>query len=215
MSYSTAAYTTGGTGSTMTTTATTSSTWYTTPNSTTVWVTDDQTVGSLAPDHGRIREVRIPVPVKDLVVGKSYDLPDGAKLSIDAHGNYTIHDAAAKVVYKANRIREFNPYVNASDLLEDFIRDMGQYGVRQSELLGLPVNVFIHWLILKAAQRDGDEARVPSPQAVLPKREIRCLCCGRFLPRTMLQRRIFFCTPDHMTRYASRPVAALPAPVAA
>jgi hypothetical protein len=203
-------YSTGGTYTTATTTMWTP----TTSTASTLYYTDDS-IGSITPTYGqKVREVHIPVPVRDLVPGKQYDLPDGAVLSLDAHGNYTIVDHAAKVIYKANRIREFNPYINASDLLEDFIRDMGQHGVRQSELLGLPVNIFIHWLILKAAEKDGDDLKdVTPPQRLLSqRRHTRCLCCGRYLPHHKLDHSIFFCSPDHLSRYSQRLTPALPAP---
>ena len=89
---------------------------------------------------------------------------------MSAGGNYSIEDDHARVVYKANRIREFNPYVSASDLLEEFIKFLGVAGVLQREVLNMPINVFIHWLIYKAAERDGDEVRdVPEPLSVIPR----------------------------------------------
>ena len=48
---------------------------------------------------------------------KEIELPDGAKLIVDAAGNYRIEDKDAKVTYKANRIREFSPHLNASDMV--------------------------------------------------------------------------------------------------
>ena len=225
MSVSTAGYMTfgslGGTSAATTTTSvtvsSTSSTWWYTPatSGTTVYVPDDSYGVNHLPNHDKVRVVHVPVDITQLKPGKAYDLPDGGKVMLDDHGNYRIEDQNAKVIYKANRLREFNPYVNASDLLEDFIRDMKQFDVRQSELLGLPVNVFIHWLILKAAERDGDAINTPPPQAVLPKRDVRCLCCGRFLPRRLLERRVYFCAPDHLSRYLGRLAPALPAPLTA
>jgi hypothetical protein len=85
-----------------------------------------------------------------------YRMPDGSKISVDASGNYQIDDKSAKVIYKANRIREFNPYVSASDLLEKFIEEAGRMGVEQTRMLKLPVEAFINWLVREAAKRDGD-----------------------------------------------------------
>lgn len=100
-------------------------------------------------------------------------LPDGSLLHLDRHGNYSIEDDHAKVVYKANRVREFNPYINASDLLEQFIKFLATVGVLQKEVLEVPINVFIHWLVYKAAERDGDEVKdTPKPVDVLPQRFI-------------------------------------------
>jgi hypothetical protein len=85
-----------------------------------------------------------------------YVMPDGSTLHVDPYGNYKVLDQDAKVTYKANRIREFNRFINASELLEDFIRYVGTQGVTQIEVLDLPVNAFIHWLIWQAALKDGD-----------------------------------------------------------
>src|ERR1700758_1179374 len=51
-----------------------------------------------------------------------YVMPDGSTLKVDQYGNYQVLDQDAKVTYKANRIREFNAYISASDLLEAFIK---------------------------------------------------------------------------------------------
>ena len=100
---------------------------------------------------------------------RNFLLPDGSILTVDPNGNYRIVDEHAKVIYKANRLREFNPYINASDLLEDFIKFVGQLGVKQSEVLNVPINAFIHWLVFKAAERDGDGVGdLPSVKEVLP-----------------------------------------------
>jgi len=91
-----------------------------------------------------------------LLKGQRVHLPDGSELLIDHQGNFKILDDDAKITYLGNRIREFNKYINASDLLEEFIRDLGSFGVRQGDVLGVPVEFFINWLIHKAAQQDGD-----------------------------------------------------------
>lgn len=108
-----------------------------------------------------------------------YELPDGAKLVIDSAGNYKILDEEAHVVYLACRIREFNPYINASDLLEAFIEEVGRLdGVDQSDVLGLPIEAFINWIILQAAKRDGDRLDgLPSVETALIK-HARCTDSG-------------------------------------
>ena len=125
----------------------------------------------------------------------SIHLKDNTHIFIDKDHNLRIDDREAKVTYKSNRIREFNRYINASDLLEEFIREMGARGVKQSEILDVPIELFISWIIYKAAQQDGDEAekpRIPAPQ---------CLACGRFIPKTLASRGFQFCNPDHSGRY--------------
>lgn len=105
---------------------------------------------------------------RSLTTGE-YELPDGSTLVIDSTGNYKVLDENAKVVYRACRVREFNPYINASDLLEAFIKEVGKIdGVDQSEILRLPIEAFINWIILQAAKRDGDPLDgLPSVESAL------------------------------------------------
>src|SRR5574341_266260 len=70
---------------------------------------------------------------------RTIELPDGSKLILDNNGNYRIEDKDAKVTYKAHRLREFSPHLNASDLLAQFVHYVGSLGVRQGEVLGLPI----------------------------------------------------------------------------
>jgi hypothetical protein len=76
----------------------------------------------------------------------------------------------------------FNRYVNASDLLEEFIAFLGAEGVRKGEVMGLPVELFIKWLVIRACEQDREE-----PGVVLnlpaPKLQPRCLGCGRWMAR--------------------------------
>lgn len=76
----------------------------------------------------------------------------------------------------------FNRYINASDLLEEFIAFVGAEGVRAGEVFGLPVELFIKWLIIRACEEDQEEPNVelalPAPQA-----QPRCIVCKRFLRR--------------------------------
>lgn len=138
-----------------------------------------------------------------------YLMPDGSILKVDQYGNYQVLDQDAKVTYKANRIREFNPAINASDLLEKFIGEVGCLdGVNQGEILKLPIETFINWLILYAAKKDGDsleglpsvEAALPRPLPPLP----RCRGCGRFLSRMWAAARVEFCSQDHWKKYQRR-----------
>lgn len=77
--------------------------------------------------------------------------------------------------------RPFNRYINASDLMEEFIRYAGEQGVRQGEVLDLPVVLFIKWLVIRACEEDQEE-----PDVILelgPKPQPRCLGCQRFMRR--------------------------------
>jgi hypothetical protein len=121
-------------------------------------------------------------------------LPDGTEIDVQKGGSFEIKDQNAKVIYRANRIRDFNPFLNASDKLEDFIRYCGDQGVRQGEVLQLPISLFIGWLVLEAAKAD----REPEPDIKLipdlrKQSAPRCGACGRFIRLAWKRAKIEFC----------------------
>lgn len=149
----------------------------------------------------------------ELAAGMEALLPDGTVIKIDQRGNFKIVDTDAKVIYKACRVREFNRYLNASDLLEKFIDDVGLIDrVTQEEILRLPIEAFINWLVLEAAKADGDSVRgLPSVESALPAPaspalpppavyKPRCGCCGRFIKKAFAAAQIHFCSPEHFQR---------------
>jgi hypothetical protein len=94
------------------------------------------------------------------------ELPDGTVIDVKSDGSYSILDDDAKIIYRANRIREFNKFVNASDLLEKFIEYCGDQGVVKEQMMDQPLRNFIGWLMTEAALADGEEAE--HPQLLLP-----------------------------------------------
>lgn len=106
--------------------------------------------------------------------------------------------------------RHFNRYINASDLLEEFITEVGALGVRQSEVLQLPINIFIHWMLMKAAEQDGD----PIPDDVLRLEDHaevraaakfpRCRYCGRFIEWRRSRAGVWFCNDNHLMRHLDK-----------
>lgn len=76
--------------------------------------------------------------------------------------------------------REFNEFINASDKLEEFIRWLGTEGVKQSEVMAIPLELFVKWLIIRACEKDGEE---PGVTLQLPARTARCLGCQKFMRR--------------------------------
>lgn len=134
-------------------------------------------------------------PCKDLTI----KLKDGTVIKIDSENNFTIDDSNSKVLYKSNRIREFNRYVNASDLLEEFIKDMGELGARQGNVLEIPIHTFINWLILKAAEQDGDDA-----SDIQLIKQPRCKFCSRYISRSLEAAGFNFCNPSHSEKYFRR-----------
>lgn len=144
-----------------------------------------------------------------------YELPDGTELIIDKDGNYTFKKNR-KVIYRANPFRDFNPYVNASDLLEEFIKFCGEEDVSQQEFLKLPLELFIAWMVTRAAEKDGDEPD-PMEKAILhngmaklaPPSKPKCFHCGRFISMDKFRMGMNFCNGDHMDRHLVRSGAAM------
>lgn len=90
-------------------------------------------------------------------------LPDGTIIETQVDGSYTLTDTDAKVIYRANRVREFNRFINASDLMAQFVEFCGkEAGVGRGEFLDLPLKLFIGYLITEAAKADGE----PEPKDI-------------------------------------------------
>ena len=93
--------------------------------------------------------------------------------------------------------RTFNRFLNASDLVEEFIRDLGELGIRQGEILQVPMELFFNWLVVKAAEEDDQAdqvADVPKLPARLDTyRRDRCRGCGQFLSKAKRSADIYFC----------------------
>lgn len=137
---------------------------------------------------------------------RTLELPDGAKLIVDHAGNYRIDDADAKVTYQANRIREFSPHLNASDMLAKFVDYVRTVGVKRQDVLELPIKLFVSWLVIEAAERDGDEipagiVPVEKDRAVSLLLRPRCLACGRFVPKRHARHGFPYCSPEHAGRH--------------
>lgn len=153
--------------------------------------------------------------LKDFLPKLSLELPDGHVLDMDQEGNFKIVAKDAKVTYKANGQREFNRYINASDLLAQFIKDLGMAGATQKQVLQVPLELFINWLVIRAAEQDEEQVPADVPKlADLPKLALpRCRQCGRFLSRTHMEVNFSFCNGMHADRFmAARksPVVRLP-----
>jgi hypothetical protein len=136
-------------------------------------------------------------------------MPDESCIIIEKNGNYKIDDKDSKVIYKASRIREFNPYINASDMLTGFIRYLASEGIKKSEVLTIPIALFIRWLVIEAAKRDEDpipEDIVPVKRHLLFKRNVhpRCLVCQRFIEKRIASQGFEFCNPLHADKHFRR-----------
>lgn len=140
---------------------------------------------------------------------KQFSLPDGSILSFDKTGNYIIDDSNATVVYKSNRMREFSPYLNSSDMLAKFVEYLQTLNLKKQEVLELPIRLFIAWLVIEAAKRDNDnipEDIVPIEKDKLISviRKPRCSFCGRFVKRIQHTKKLVFCSYEHGIRFLEK-----------
>lgn len=103
---------------------------------------------------------------------------------------------ARKTAARRSAPKEFNKYLNGSDLLEEFIAFLGTEGVRQGEVMALPLELFIKWLIIRAAEADQEEPPVVFALPA-PKPQPRCLGCQRYMHKDTT-------LPIHDTRCADR-----------
>lgn len=106
---------------------------------------------------------------------------------------YQIEDKDAKVVYKGCPTRDFNAYLNASDKLEEFIKFCGNAGVRQGDMLGIPIELFIKWLVIEAARTDGEKTEMLLDLRALPDYSQPRCSCGRYLSREFKKQGLNFC----------------------
>lgn len=180
----------------------------TTSSATNLYVVSSSSAITMATPAVQI--VHTPIPWRDLVVpdrqSAHITLPDGTKINIDRDGSFEINDQAAKVIYRAARIREFNPFVNASDKIEDFIRFCGDQGIRQGEMLDLPIKLFIGWLIMEAAKADHEpDPNVPLIPDLRRHTTPRCLGCGRFIRRDAAAKGLMHCRSTCFEMHRGRP----------
>jgi hypothetical protein len=153
-----------------------------------------------------VKEVEAPVL---LLKGQAYKMPNGSVCHIDGDGGFRICDKDAKIIYRANRVYDFNPFLNASDMLEEYIKELAPHGVRQDQVLKIPIISFINWLVHKAMEKDGepppqDVPRLPSIPNNGSRTINRCGLCGRFIRNAFTYQRIYFCSPDHMSEKLRR-----------
>lgn len=152
-------------------------------------------------DHGRLQVL--------LGEERTINLPDGSVIHVSRDGNFHVDDANAEVVYRANRHREFNRFVNASDILEEFVTFAGQAGVTKAEFLKLPLETFLRFLILRAAEADGEEPpeEAKAPLLALPAPKVlrhHCRTCGRFVRAHYHARQFDYCDGTCASRFALR-----------
>jgi len=71
------------------------------------------------------------------------------------------------------------------------------YTSEWTQVLKVPIEAFINWLIYQAAKADGDD--FPEPYY-----NHRCIYCKRFIPRKLVVMGVNFCNPQHLDGYLNR-----------
>lgn len=128
-----------------------------------------------------VGKVRGDVVVED-GVSANITLPDGTVVEVAPDSSYVINNKDAKVIYRGIKNRDFNPFINVSDKVEAFIKYCAEQGVRQGEMLQLPLELFVKWLVLEAARADREpEPDVPLIPHFKKLKAPHCNACGRFL----------------------------------
>jgi hypothetical protein len=119
---------------------------------------------------------------------------------MDDDGVYEIDDSNAQVRYRANPVRDWSPHLNASDMLANFVQYAGSLGVKREDVMDLPIHLFLAWLIIEAAERDGDPVEEPpliENPAMLSVIRPRCQWCGRYISRRHHRHGFAFCNLEH------------------
>jgi hypothetical protein len=97
-----------------------------------------------------------------------YRAQDGSEIEVDGVGNYVVKDEAARITYRASRMRDFNRFVNGSDLVGEFIEALGSLGANQEQAAGANLEMFIRWLVHKAAEHDKEAPPEDVPPVTIP-----------------------------------------------
>jgi hypothetical protein len=154
--------------------------------------------------HGHVSDWFIPDPNGTLTWNPAYTATVSTPIT------YALNLANQSVAYAAGPVqvvnvqpappREFNKYLNASDLLAAF----GKYAqevrrhLTMEEFMELPIHLFVQWLVIEAAR--FDQTPVPDGVPATVRFLHRCRDCGRFLPREYQRLGANFCSPAHMER---------------
>ena len=149
--------------------------------------------------------------------GTSTNWISGLSSTTATTANFTVGSNALTVTYgipaqggripiptiqgRSNPPRDFNRYLNASDMLEEFIRFCGRLGVSQAEMMSLPVELFANFLVTEAAKEDGED---PPEEAEVRRPQYRCLSCGQYIPRKMGIAGFNYCSPAHAGLHVAR-----------
>lgn len=138
-----------------------------------------------------------------------FTLPNGVQIKLHLDDSIEIDESNGTQLYKSSPTRNFNKYLNASDLLEDFVQYCAEEKMSRKDFSEIPISLFIYWLIVKAAEADGDDTSDVLPLLTTTVNNTknhrhRCRCCGKFLSKRHLENQIHFCSTDHMQRHMDK-----------
>lgn len=140
-------------------------------------------------------------PQQDITVYR-VQVPPGAHEVSFALSGEAMHRMMRQNVPAPLPPKTFNKFINASDMMEEFIRWCGEEGVKADELMGLPIDLFIKWLVVKACEQDGEE---PNVELVIPKiDQPRCVSCKRFMRKEIEVPLHDYCAPRYYERCQAR-----------
>jgi len=139
----------------------------------------------------------------------TFTLPNGVRINLFPDDHIEIDEADGKQLYRTDATRGFNKFLNASDLLEEFIAYCAEQKMTRKDFAELPVSLFIYWLIVRAAENDGDPTHESMPLLTHAVSEQKfkpshCKCCGRFLSTKSVSNGINFCSADHLQKFMDR-----------
>jgi len=107
---------------------------------------------------------------------------DTMTITTGSTGGYSIQTPITYVAapQRVQPPMEFNKYINASDLIEEFIKFAGKENLKPGEVLELPMDLFIKWLVIRACEEDQEEPNVTLALPA-PRQQPKCLGCGQFM----------------------------------
>lgn len=159
----------------------------------TYWITQDDNIGyPLEPVYENDRCYYQPQKNRPVRIR----LPDGTRLLVDDIGNWILDDTNTKKIRHGNNILPFNPYINVSDRMEEFMKFCANSGVHKENFMHLPIHLFIKWLVIEAAKVDKEE---PTENLLPDLRKTiipRCESCGKFLKQSAVAKKLVACSAE-------------------
>lgn len=100
--------------------------------------------------------------------------------------------------------RDFNKYLNASDLLGEFFDYLATLGIKKRDINQINVKLFVAWLVIRAAEADGEakpQAEVLMLEDGVKKAKPRCRHCQRFITHRRYSAGVQFCSGAHSDKF--------------